>query len=199
MYPLVQMPLHLNKDVFSLTKQDAKAYFKWFLEIRNKRLQILEINIKQMYPEWKLDYSKNSFHKLYEWFSQQVAYRPMTEIEKQEIRKQIGRTPLLVDVVPIPELTFTDATVSICFDVGVYFGESLIFNVQNAKWVQKITSINFIDYAQPLIAKENNKVPLNPRRIAESLAKRILDNHEVETTFVQLLDKWFNKWSGEHN
>ena len=119
----------------------------------------------------------------------------MTENEKEEVRKQISTTPLLVDVVTIPAVTFTDETVSICFDMGIYFGESLIFNVPSVKWMQKLGSTNYIDYAQPLIANKKSKVPINPRRIAESLAQRILDKDVMEITFAELLDKWILKFS----
>lgn len=196
MYPLINVEQPFaSKDFFSFTKEEAKEYLKWFLKIKNERLQILESQVQQLFPEWKLDYTKDSFEKLYEWFSKTVAYRPMTENEKEEVKRQIEITPLLVDVVPIPEKTFTNETVSICFDIGMYFGEALIFNVSSVKWVQKITSTSYIDYAQPLIANQKSKVPINPRRIAESLAQQILDKDIKKTTFAELLDKWSLKFS----
>lgn len=196
MYPLINLELGLaNQDFFSFTKDEAKKYFKWFLKIINERLQVLESQVQELFPEWKLDYTKSSFEKLYEWFSEKVEYRTMSENEKEEVKQQIEKTPLLADVITIPEKTFTNDTVSICFDIGMYFGEALIFNVPSVKWVQKITSKSYIDYAQPLISNQNSKVPINPRRIAESLAQQILDEEVKKTTFAELLDKWSSKFS----
>lgn len=195
MYSLLKVPSFAVKDFFSFTKEEAKQYFKWFLQVKDERMQILRSHVQQEYPEWKSDYTRDSLIILYEWFRDQVRYRPMTEDEKEQVRQQINATPLLANVVSIPETTFTEETVSICFDIGVYWGDSLILNVPEVKWIQKTTSPNYIDYAQPLVAKHTSKVPINPRRVAESLAQRILDRDTIEITLVELFDKWVVKFS----
>jgi len=186
MYPLIKIPAFASKDFFSFSKEEAKEYFKWVLQIKNERIKILEQYVHKAYPEWKLDFTRESFEQLYKWFSNQVAYRDMNEDEKEAVKKQISMTPLLVDVIPIPELTFTDETVSICFDIGLYLGDSLICQNKEIKWTTKLNSTNYIYYGQPLIAKAKSKVPLNPRASMEGIARRILDKDCKEITFVQL-------------
>ncbi len=186
MYPLVKIPAFANKDFFSLSKEEAKEYLKWVLQIKSERINILEQYIHKVYPEWKLDFTKESLEQLYEWFSNHIEYRNMDEDEKEAVKKQISTTPLFVDVIPIPELTFTDETVSICFDIGLYLGDSLICHDKEIKWTTKLNSTNYIYYGQPLIAKSKSKVPLNPRAAVEGIARRILDKDVKEITFVQL-------------
>lgn len=197
MYPLIKVPAFANKDIYTFSKEEAKAYYKWFTSIKSERLQILESEIQEMYPEWKLDYTRNSLINSYEWFGKKVMYRNMNDEEKEEIKNQISKTPLLVGVIDIPETTFTDETVSICFDIGIYFGDSLIFNVPGTKWIQKINSTNYIDYAQPLIATKVSKVPINPRGAMEGIARRVLDRDTKEITFVELFDKLVLRFSNE--
>lgn len=197
MYPLIKIPDFANKDIYTFSKEEAKEYYKWFTTIKSERLQILETEVQKMYPEWKLDYTRNSLITLYEWLGKKVMYRNMNDEEKEEIKKQISKTPLLVSVIVIPDTTFTDETVSICFDIGVYFGDSLIFNVPGTKWIQKINSTNYIDYAQPLIATKFSKVPFNPRRIAESMAGSILDKSEKSFSLLDLFDDLALKFSNE--
>ena len=65
------------------------------------------------------------------------------------------------------------------------------------KWIQKINSANYIDYAQPLIATKISKVPFSPRRIIESLAGSILDKSEKLFSFLELYDDLVVKFSNE--
>jgi hypothetical protein len=197
MYSLVKIPVFAEKDIYSFSKAEAKEYYKWFVGIKNHRLQILEATVQEIYPNWKLDYERNSLIILYEWFGKRVSYRNMTDKEKIQVKEQISKTPLFVDVIDIPETTFSDETVSICFDIGIYFGETLINNIPGAEWIQKINSANFIDYAQPLIATKISKVPVNPRRSMEGIARRILDSDTSEIPFVEFFDKLVLRFSNE--
>ena len=195
MYSLVKIPLFANKSFFEFTKAEAKEYLQWFLSIKDERLTILESHVKLAYPDWEADYTRDSLVNLYKWFLRQVAYRPMTEEEKREVENQISETPLFVGVIPVPQATFTDETVSICFDIGLYFGEVLIKNIPSLKWVQKLSSTNYIYYAQPVLSKPISKVPVNPRASIEGIARRILDKDVEEITFEMLYNKWFEKFT----
>lgn len=190
MYSLVKVPSFATKDIYSFSKQEAKEYFKWFVNIKNERLQILELSVKELYPEWQLNYTKNSLAQLYEWFSKKVMYRNLYEDEKEEIEKQISKTPIFIGIINIPKETFTEETVSICFDIGIYLGETLIKNFSNIGWTQKLSSTNDINYAQPLIGTKSKQRLINPRRLSESLARYILDNDNRSVTFLDMYDKW---------
>jgi hypothetical protein len=190
MYPKIIVPPFANKSFFDFTKEEAKQYFKWFNGIKTERIKILESYIQKSYPGWEANYTKSSLKILYEWLGKHVEYRPTTEGEKREIEDQINKTPLFVNIIPIPKFTFTDETVSICFDAALYFGETLISNVDGLKWIQKLSSIKYIDYGQPLISKGKSKVPLNPRRVAESFADNLLKDRKSDVTFESLFEKW---------
>ena len=197
MYPLAKIPSFANKSFFEFTKVEAKEYLQWFLSIRDERASVLEVNVKKIYPEWRADYKKGSLVNLYEWFAMQVAYRPMTASERKEVEEQISKTPLFAGVIPIPEATFTDETVSISFDIGIYFGELLIRDIPLLKWTQKLNSTNYVYYAQPILSKSRSKVPVNPRSAIEGIARRILDKDTKEITFEMLYKNWFEKFIQE--
>lgn len=199
MYPLIKVPVFASKSFFDFTKKEAKEYLQWFMTIKAERLKTLENQVQQVYSEWKLDYTRASLVGLYKWFKQQMAYRQINEEEREAVKRQLSNTPLLANVIPIPETTFTEQSVTICFDAGLYFGETIIINVPKVKWMQKLTSTNYIDYAQPILGRKDSKVPINPRRIAESLAQRILDKDSQEITFEVLYDKWVDKFGNVSN
>ncbi|MES1226564.1 MAG: hypothetical protein ABUT20_64410 [Bacteroidota bacterium] len=194
MYPLIKPPLFANKDFFEFTKNEAKEYLRWFLSIKDERISILESDVKKIYSEWQANYTKESLKVLYEWFAKQIEYRGATDDEKKEVENQITKTPLFVGIIPLPQNMFTTETVSICFDIGIYFGETLIKNIPSLKWDQKIDSPKYIYYAQPLLAKFQSKVPVNPRASMEGIARRILDKDVQEITFEMLYDTWFTKF-----
>ena len=72
MYSLIKIPTFANKDIYTFSKEEAKEYYKWVMSIKSERLQILESEVQAMYPEWKLDCTRNSLIKLYEWFGKKV-------------------------------------------------------------------------------------------------------------------------------
>ncbi len=197
MYTLVKIPPFANKDIYSFSKEEAKEYYKWFTNVKNERLQILESEVQRMYPKWKLDYTRNSLITLYEWFEKKVMYRNINDEEKEEIKNQISQTPLFVGVIEVPKITFTEETVSICFDIGIYFGDVFVKNQTGIKWIQKINSTSYIDYAQPLISTKFSKIPINTRRVAENMARSILEKKEKRKSFLELFDKWILEFSDE--
>lgn len=60
MYPLIRIPAFANKDIYAFSKEEAKEYYKWFTSIKNDRIQILESEVQKIYPEWKLNFTRNS-------------------------------------------------------------------------------------------------------------------------------------------
>lgn len=193
-YPLIKVPSFANKSFYDFSKVEGKEYMKWFLGIQNERLNILENNIRIIQNSWKADYSKGSLITLYSWFTNNVAFVKQNQSSLKEIQNQISITPEYSDIIPLPENSLSPETVSICFDAGLYLGETLIHNIQTLMWVQNLSSINYIDYAQPLIGEKGNKVSINPRRIAESIALRILEN-EPPVTFETIYEKWAVEFS----
>ncbi len=188
MYPLVIVPSFAKQDFFDFSKLEAKQYLEWFLDSKKDRLVILQTEVQKNYPAWKIDFTKPSFHVLYEWFERQVSYRDTTQDEKDAAANQIAKTPQFINLIPVPNVTFSYETVSLCFDFGIYFGEALISGLPSLAWAQDLSSKAFIDYAQPLITKKGNKVPINPRRIAEGYARRSIEKINQKKPW-QLLDE----------
>lgn len=191
MYPLIKTPIFSTKDFIDFTKDEAKEYFQWFLSTKDERIKILEAHAQLLYPQWKADHTKFSLIELYQWFKGQIAYRAMSDEEKQAIKVQLSTTPLLANVIPIPEATFTDTTVTICFDVGIYLGQTLIRHDESLTWTYVMKPSRYIYFAQPVIAKKEVRVHLNPRAVIEVLAGKILDN---DITKPNNLEQLFNVW-----
>ncbi|MFL9843550.1 hypothetical protein [Flavobacterium rhizosphaerae] len=195
MYNLIKLPRVFDKDVYSFDKSEAKEYFDWFKNVKNERLDILKIYVQLEYPNWNLDYDRESLIDLYSWFAKNIYLKKINIEEVKRMKVQINKTPPFSNIINIPEYIFSENTVSICFDIGVYLGETLIRNCEGVKWGQKISSKNYIDYAYPLLISKNYKVPINPRRAAESLAHDILNNSPKKENFINLFDDLASKFN----
>jgi hypothetical protein len=190
MYQLIVVPQSFNKDIYSLSKEQAKEYFTWVRSIKSERIEVLEKNIKTMFPDWRPDYSKKSLIDLYSWFVQIISLELIGKAEIDKFKEQIAKTPQFINIIPVPKYVFTTETISICFDVSLYFGETMVKCVTDVKWSQKINSLNFIDYAYPLLVSKNSTVPVNPRRLVENLATDILHKESETKSFIELFDIW---------
>lgn len=190
MYPLLAVPNTFNKPFGDFSNKEAKAYFEWFMKIKDERVSILERNVQQSDKNWFADYSKSSFGNLFVWFKANVKRRNITETEAKEIRKQLSSTPLLANVIEVRETTFTRETVSTCFDVAVYFGEILRRNINGLSWTYKVNSKRYVEYGQPIIISLSKKMEVNPRRLIEVCAEKIIDGTDKGNEFENLYNVW---------
>jgi hypothetical protein len=190
MYPLVIVSNSFNKPFVDFTNKEAKAYFEWFMNIKEERIGILEKNVQQYNKDWYANFSRLSFTNLFVWFKSNVKSKKTNETEAEEIRNQLLATPFLVNVIEISDTSFTKETVSICFDVAIYFGETLIRNISDLSWIYKVNSKRYVEYAQPIIINPFKKIDVNPRRLIEVCAEKIIDGTNTENEFKDLYAVW---------
>ena len=191
MYQPIAVPSFASNKTFSdFSKKEAEAYFDWFKGSIPIRLRVLGEAVRDEYPEFDLNYSRRSLSVLYVWFTQHVQYRPMTQSERAVIERQLDATPRLKQAITIDERVLDTDTVSICFDAGLLFAKTLQAEIPELDWTLILKPKSYVDVAQPVLVTENSKVPLNPRRITEVQAAKILDGHTDENAFITLLDIW---------
>ncbi len=189
-YPLIIIPSFLEKPFIDFSKKDAENYLNWFLEIKETRIDILRENIKAVYPNWTADFSLKSFENLNEWLKSIITFRNKTQEEQRLEQLQLSETPLLKDVIESSVYTLSEDTTSICFDVGLYFGESLKKINIGIEWTYKLDPPNYVHYAQPILTKKKSKVDLNPRHIMEITAYKILEGNANDNEIIRLYEVW---------
>lgn len=187
-YPLITIPKELDKSFFEMNQIEAQKYLDWVLSIKEERLDILNKAIRESNnKEWKFDFSSNSLTPLFDWFRSVIHLRNMTRneirIEEEKIKG------LLRGYVDIGVKTFTDETISICFDVSMYFGE-VLRKEKGLNWAFVLKPKRYVEYAQPILIKEGINTKLNPRRIIENLARGILNDEFEEDELIKLYNIW---------
>lgn len=183
-YPIVLVPRSFSGSFFEMNKKEAEEYFRWFIKQIDYRIQLLEDNMTNC----DLNYKRDSFLCLYNWFERNVSYRKMTNQEIEEEKENI--IDLLKENIDVGEETFTDETVSICFDIGIYLGESIRNAVEGVNWTFDTSSKKHINYAQPTLKKDGIKVELNPKNIMEILARKTIEGRAKESALMDLYDTW---------
>ena len=187
-YPLITIPKLLDKPFFEMNKKEAQAYLDWFLSIKEERLEILnKAIINSDNKEWRFDFTVTSLTPLFNWFKSVITIRNKSQEEIKIEEEKI--TGLLKGQIDVGETTFTNETVSICSDIGLYFGE-VLKKEKDLEWSFVLKPKRYVEYAQPILVKQDAKVDLNPRAILENVARKILDKSFEEDELVKLYNVW---------
>ena len=189
LYPLVKIPAEHKEDFFQMNKKEAQAYFDWFMSIKDDRLNILSNHVKTDHKEWQADFTRSSLTPLFEWFSRSISQRPMTSAE---ISHEEGKIKgLLKGHIDVGDKTFTDESVSVCFDAGIYFAETLRKNIPGMEWTFVMKPKRYVYYAQPIIEKPGMRgSDFNGMATLEVVARKVFDNRAREDELIQLYDVW---------
>lgn len=182
---LVEIPVELSMPFFEMKKKDADLYLNWFLSIKQERLNILSEQVKLL-EEWNCNFSRESLNPLFNYFRKVIKYRDMTDEEKGKEAEKI--TGILKGNIEVPTKVLDEESVSICFDIGIYFGETMIKQIPFLKWGYSLTPKRYVHYGQPIVIKEGKFIDLNPRALMEVLAMKVLNNEEA--SLINLYDTW---------
>ncbi len=187
-YPLITVPKELDKPFFEMNKKDAQAYLDWFLSIKKERLGVLnEAIIKDNNKDWMFNFEPDSLIPLFIWFKAVITVRDKTREEIEAEQTEIKG--LLKDHIDVGDKTFTPKTVTICSDVGMYFGEVLM-RKKDLEWSFILKPKRSVEYAQPILTKQGAKIDLNPRRIIENVAREVIDESFEENELIKLYKIW---------
>ncbi len=172
---------------YELTRKQAKDYFDWFLAHIPSRLEQLRTAL-----DWTggkaipLDYTLTSLAGLGEWFQRQVEIRARTHAEQEE---EQSRMPAWFHEY-ITEWTLTDQTISLCYDIGIYFGEMMRHRHPEVHWDMLYKPKNHADVNQPIIVPFPDQVPLNPLQIAVVIAYKVVDDKKAEVELPKTFQVW---------
>ena len=151
-YKIIQLhPMMKNKSFFQLTLTEAEVFFQWFMAKKDERLLYLMDKVTNS--------SKSSFTELeissLDTFLKNNIY--LAEISKAEIIEILGdEYSYNTKEIPPTSTYFIEPTYSICFDIGIYFGEYIIKHIPEAKWCFDSDQKSAY-YARPIVVR--NGIP----------------------------------------
>jgi hypothetical protein len=171
-----------------MSKEELKAYWEWFFQVMPQRIDQLARAVKSTpgFENWEADYTRESLTVLGEWFLHQVDTRKRATREIGEIKSR------LTFPIDIPDEELTNRSFSLAMDIGMYFGRVVVKNLPRTRWDQPLKSKDFADFGQPVITGFG-AVPLNPVRIAVTLAYAFSSKDQPGTRLRALYDVWSKK------
>ena len=128
-----------------MSKRDLRNYYDWFLKQIPERIEILTMAVNSSshgFQLWQPTYAPESLSTLGSWFSSQIQTRNKT---LEELKSSL----ISYDKVETQNWIFTNHTLSIAMDVGMYLSQVFLRNHPQLKWDQLFGNKRFIDYGQP--------------------------------------------------
>lgn len=185
-YETIQPPFTLKFR--EMSKQELGDYGRWFHASVEQRISQLEKAVRATpgYETWTATYQRDSLDALGDWFAAEVSTRPRTEEEIAELQ---ARSALLSSA---PGVDLTNRSFSLAIDVGMYFARTLERAYPQLTWKQLLDNKQFADYGQPVLTGFG-PVPLNPVRIALTLAYGIAAGKQSGKRLGEIFDYWANQ------
>ena len=161
----------MTRSLAEAPMSELRTYGAWFLESKALRIAELEALVRSTpaFDGWRPDFTRASLATLDVWLPGVVALRRLTEEERRaEIAGMRAALKVPAHVRDEDLGVETDAptarSLSIAFDVGVYFGETLVRNMPGARWQQALKgSRRYADFGHVEVVGVG--VPLNPVRV----------------------------------
>jgi hypothetical protein len=190
-YPEIKVPAHINQINNNMSIEDTYNYFEWFINIKENRLYIL---YEQVFMKNNIEFSLYKLQALYYFFKNNIIARKRSidEIEKERLKlPEAIRT-----IHKIPEYEFIEPTVSLIFDISIYFGELLRSEVSEIEWTI-VDDKSMYSYGYPVLVKKNINSCLSPRWLIETCAIQIYENRFEEDGFTDMYNNWKNIFIGK--
>lgn len=185
-YSIIQAPFDLKFR--EMSKKDLLAYRDWFHSVMPERTAEMAKAVKGTpgFEKWNPHFTPDSLGPLGNWFRREVETRKRTDLEMGEIKSRLA-FPM-----DVPNEQLTNKTFSLAMDIGMYFGQVIIKNLPGTRWDQPVKNPKFADYGQPVIMGFGT-VPLNPVRIAVTLAYAFAAKEQSGDRLRALFDVWSEK------
>jgi len=182
-YQVIQPPFTLKFR--EMSKQQLLDYAAWFRSSLDERTSQLEGAVRATpgFESWAATFTPESLEKLGSWFAGAVATRARAPEEMAELKLQgdLGMSP--------PDVDLTDRSFSLAMDVGMYLARTFEGTHPGVVWKQYLDNRNFADYGQPVL-NGFGPVPLNPVRIAVTLAYGLASKKQTGKRLREIFDYW---------
>lgn len=161
--------------------KELKSYAKVFLEEKDDRLERLidRVSSDLEIDKSKMDFSEESLDFLSKWYYSKIEFAQLTQEEYEAKRASIP------EYIEISSVKFSQDTFSLIYEVGIYFGETMIHKYPHLKWEQ--TFRKTVNYGHMIIKLD--KLPMQPAWLMSTICwRKYRKNEEIE------LHKLFNVW-----
>lgn len=190
-YPLIHFPV--DKAFDEMTLKEGKITFEWFLSIIPERMAVLEKAVREDFPAWRADYTRESLYDLGKWVKAHVKMRKLGKQEKETIIRERKMGKFQADLIRETEEKLSPGSERIRFDVGIYLGETLRKNMEYLEWhLEKRKSM--ASFNTPVLKKvkdaPKNSFPMIVLEICLTAVFGMAEKSIKDDRFVGIYDYW---------
>jgi hypothetical protein len=184
-YKLFVSPAPVNFG--SLPKEMLITVGRQFIDSIPDRIEELEREVRRSGgpADWRPDFTPLSLELLYRWFSTQIRIR-----DRRAPATDPGRT--VYDLARDLDVVFTDRTESLCYDVGMYLGESMIAACPGARWGQSLKNRRASDYGE-VVVRGPGRERVNPVGCVSGSAWAVLRGDVQTPWLVNVYRYWLKR------
>mgnify|MGYP005847404747 CR=1 FL=1 len=185
-YNEIAFPKSLIAQDFLENGFTNKDSLQWFLNIKESRLEYL---FKYVFDTNKIEFTQKHIQSLFYFLKENLYIKDKTEKEIQENIKLVPEH--LKKIHKIEKYFIVEPSISIIFDIAVFFGEYLIKEVENTYW-------HFLDIEdrvganRPIIMKKDSNIECNPLWLLRILSKQLIEKDVNEDRMLNLFTMWKN-------
>ena len=165
--------LPIGLDFYNYDKKKVKLYSDWF--VNNKLIRVEELThvivADTQFKTWRPDYSEESLTLL-------------SENEYEEKKTSFSSE------IHVENWDLSLATYSKIMDVGIYLGDTMIFNNKDLKWEQYTKNKRENNYGHMVIKIRN--LEMNPIWLIYILAIKIAKGVRKENGILEIYQIWCN-------
>jgi len=192
-----------------LSKKEARAYFEWYVNQIDSRMEILKTAVLEDDPDALFDYSPQSLIYVWKWYEKRIAFAPKSEediscqtdsmqawlvsqhmragrkyedIDQEKVRTEARNM--------VRDTEISKETLGYSKDIAIYFSEVMRRNHEDVlRWSFIANSKKHISFNKPVLIGFKAKIPMDSQMIIDAKtikAKDSLNDHSLLETY--------NKW-----
>lgn len=161
-----------------MTKKQVELYFNWFMEAKEQRIRQLETYIRQEKPDICLNKTPKSLIPLWEWFQNHVEWEDKTEEDFKKI--MVGRPEWMRQHILENKKKMSVLTLTLAYDISVYFGETLITNHHDIYWGYRMKPKKLDGINRPILLGFKGDVCVFPFTLIDVCIRRCTRNPNKE-------------------
>ncbi len=175
-YKILEIPENLEKPYSEMSKAGALAFFEWLNQNAQVRIAELDSLLKSSGENVLLDFSPESLVPLGYWLKKVLMIREKTD---EEIRTLVDSVPdWLKETVKTQDKELTEQSLSIAFDLAIYFSQVLIKADDRIKWNMHTKASKLDANRNQLVLTTGNKLDVNPIQSMKVICYQIATGKE---------------------
>ena len=186
-YELFSLPEPFNRAPHELSTVEAKQYFNWFMDQMPFRLQILKDMVASTIPEPLFSsLSEQAFYEMGVWLDKHL---DMRELSPEEIEQNLVIFPQWIHS-SLPKMVLSERSISLCMDIGIYFGKMMIHNHPTLFWDYVRKPKSDANFQKTVISGFPKKMNLNPVQIVYVIANKKMNGVSTMDEFTTTYNVW---------